>query len=50
LDALIDEAGNWRKNNLIREYVKAVAEEAIKKYGKIEFGGELGLWIKWATS
>ncbi len=50
LDALLEEADNWSKSKLIREYVKAVTKEAIKRYGKIEAGSELDLWIKWASS
>ena len=49
LDALLEEADNWSKSKLIREYVKAVAEAAIKRYGKIEAGSELDLWITWAN-
>lgn len=50
LQALLQEAANWRNSNLIREYAKAVKENAVKQCGIIEAGSELDRWLEWATS
>jgi hypothetical protein len=50
LQALLQEAANWRSSNLIREYASAVKENAVKQCGTIEAGSELDRWLEWAAS
>jgi predicted Holliday junction resolvase-like endonuclease len=49
LQALLQETDNWSKSNLIREYTRAVREDAIRRHGKIDLGSELDRWIEWAN-
>jgi hypothetical protein len=46
---LFDDAILWNNCNLVRKYIRAIQEEAIKKFGKIEQGSELDSWIIWAN-
>jgi hypothetical protein len=47
---LLQEAANWRNSNLIREYARAVKENAVKQSGTIEAGSELDRWLAWAAN
>ena len=49
LQCLVDEAAGWQKSKQIREYIKVVKEEVIRKNGKIKPESDLGRWLTWAN-
>jgi len=49
LKDLLDKAAGLQKSKEIRELIKAVKENAIRKNGGIESGSELDRWLAWAN-
>jgi hypothetical protein len=49
LERLERDAEAWHKSQMIRTYVKAVREDALKKQGSIAPGSELDQWLAWAN-
>jgi hypothetical protein len=48
IDLLIQHTNAWYESLTIRKYLNAVEIAAINKYGRIEQGSEMDLWLKWA--
>jgi hypothetical protein len=48
VQSLINQAENWNKSRLIREYIEAVRDAAIRKNGMIEPNSGLFEWLSWA--
>ena len=46
--ALRQEAANWHESKLVRSYLEALHEEAIRRFGKIDPDSKLDQWLKWA--
>lgn len=49
LQDLLDKVSGWQKSKQIREYIKAVREDAIRRDGGIDPGSELDKWLAWAN-
>ena len=43
-------AGRWQKAELLRAYVEAVREEAIRRFGQVEPESGLARWLEWAAN
>jgi hypothetical protein len=48
VQSLINQAENWNKSRLIREYIEAVREAAVRKNGGMEPNSRLSEWFTWA--
>lgn len=49
LEGLERDAEAWHKSQMIRTYLEAVREDALKKHGSIVPGSELDRWLAWAS-
>jgi hypothetical protein len=46
--ALIEEAENWQKSNLLRRYIEAQRKRALANHDPAEPESEFGTWLTWA--
>ena len=50
IDQLRQQAMSWRESQIIRDFIQAVVNQAMKEHGCIEDGSDMALWIEWAQA